>query len=46
MVGQNSEEKVEAEEEVECDLYPKRSQYLRRSSWGKREWDRRCPTLR
>jgi hypothetical protein len=29
MVGQNSEEKVEVEEEVECTLNPKRSQYLR-----------------
>jgi hypothetical protein len=45
MVGQNSEEKVEAEGEVECDLNPKRSQYLRRSGRGKREWDRRCLTL-
>jgi hypothetical protein len=32
MAGQNSEEKVEAEEEVECALNPKLSQYLRRSS--------------
>jgi hypothetical protein len=38
MAGQNSEEKVEVEEEVECALNPKRSQYLR-SGKGKREWD-------
>jgi hypothetical protein len=46
MAGQNSEEKVEAEEEVECALNPKRSQYLRRSGRGEREWNRRCPMLR
>jgi hypothetical protein len=34
MAGQNSEEKVEVEEEVGCALNPKRSQYLRRSGRG------------
>jgi hypothetical protein len=34
MAGQNSEEKVEVEEEVGCALNPKCSQYLRRSGRG------------
>jgi hypothetical protein len=34
MAGQNSEEKVEVKEEVECTLNPERSQYLRRSDRG------------
>jgi hypothetical protein len=34
MAGRNSEEKAEAEEEVECTLNPRCSQYLRRSDRG------------
>jgi hypothetical protein len=36
MAEQNSEEKVEAEEEVESALNPKRSQYLRTGSRGEK----------
>jgi hypothetical protein len=39
MDGQSSEEEVEVGEEVECALNPKCSQYLKKSSREKREWD-------